>query len=662
MRYKKILILFLGISLCLIALSFSASAEETGDPNKGGLLDFDGIISEWLEQEIDTPTGTTFKLWEHYGGFWADAEKDPDPGDNLLCWAATAANMMEWTGWGFVGGMENDDTDDFLQFFRSHMTDGGHFIDAGIDWWFDGTLRDEGSDAAKETADHTGFWSGETASDYIFESWSKPDTLPNILDQLTDGKAVGISIYSDGGGAHAVTCWGVNYNPGVDPTTDPEDYYLGVWLTDSDSHKNQWNPPDVVRYFAVEYNSTNSRWEMPHYGGGWYIWGVTSLEVYPGETRPIAEAGGPYFVDEGSIVSFDASGSIDTDDLSYRWDFDDDGIWDTGWVTSTLVSHSWDDDYSGNVRLEVFDGRLRDVDITTVTVNNVAPSFGVSGSTINENSIATISGSISDPGILDTFTIEIDWDEGAPQYYAYPAGTTTFSETHQYLDDNPTGTAGDVYSASVTVTDDDTGSSTEGVAVLVYNVAPVVTIDTMSQPNSQFILPEVHELNFGASYSDTGTLDTHTIEWNMGDGTIITGTLTPSHTYMDPGDYTITLNITDDDTGQGSATWDVEVVTIQEAIEDLDDYLQDRPDDNYKDKAKNRKKSFDNKFNAIYKMLENEEFQKIIDKLNLDIRIKCDGTIDGDPIDDWITDPTAQTHICQKIDDITAYLEYILTL
>ena len=33
-------------------------------------------------------------------------------------------------------------------------------------------------------------------------------------------------------------------------------------------------------------------------------------------------------------------------------------------------------------------------------------------------------------------------------------------------------------------------------------------------------------------------------------------------------------------------------------------------------------------------IIEDEDYQKLIDKLNVDVRIKCDGTIDGDPIDD----------------------------
>lgn len=657
MKFKSLMIKFVVFMMFFSSFTIISSAEESAEPVKGGLLDFDGIIGEWLEEEVDTPSGSSFRLWEHYGGFWADAEKDPDPGDNLLCWAATAANMMEWTGWGYTGGMEEDSSDEFFQFFRSHMTDGGHYVDAGIDWWFDGTLRDEGAGASTETTDHTGFWSGYTASDYMFTSWNKPACLPNIYNELTSGKPVGLSIYSDGGGAHAVTCWGVNYDTGVDPSTDPEDYYLGVWLTDSDSHKGQWDPDDVLRYFEVEYDSGDGRWEMPNYGGGWYIWGVTSLETFPGESRPVADAGGPYIVDEGSTVWFDASSSTDDDSLKYRWDFDDDGTWDTAWVTSSLVTHTWNDDYSGDVRLEVFDGRLRDVDVTTVTVNNVAPSITPFLTDIEENDLSTLHVSISDPGIEDTFEAYVEWGDGSAVEgpFNYGPGTTSFIKTHQYLDDNPTATPSDQYMVTVTVTDDDGGSDLETYDVTVDNVNPVATINDMDQPNPQFILPG-QEIEFFGSYMDIGTQDTHTYYWDFDDTTIITGELEPTHIYAAPGDYNVGFTVTDDDTGTNTDTYSVHIADEFEALQDLDDYIQSLPDNVFKGNADNRKAALHNMILAINDMLVDMEYNGAINDLQNNIRGKSDGSIDGKTNNDWIKDDMAQYHICMKIDDITTYL------
>ena len=88
---------------------------------------------------------------------------------------------------------------------------------------------------------------------------------------------------------------------------------------------------------------------------------------------------------------------------------------------------------------------LSDTETTTITVNNVAPQVsGVAITTpIFENGTATLTGTITDPGTQDTFTLVVNWGEGAPQTYNLAAGATSFSVTHQYLDDNPTGTSSD---------------------------------------------------------------------------------------------------------------------------------------------------------------------------------------------------------------------------
>jgi hypothetical protein len=107
---------------------------------------------------------------------------------------------------------------------------------------------------------------------------------------------------------------------------------------------------------------------------------------------------------------------------------------------------------------------------------------------INEFDVATLTGTITDPGTLDTFTLVIDWgDPLSPnnvETYTFPAsatGSQTFTLTHQYVDDNPTGTPSATYTISATVTDDDTGSGTASQTVTVHNVAPAVSADTSTQ-------------------------------------------------------------------------------------------------------------------------------------------------------------------------------------
>ncbi|MBW3539574.1 MAG: right-handed parallel beta-helix repeat-containing protein, partial [Planctomycetes bacterium] len=103
--------------------------------------------------------------------------------------------------------------------------------------------------------------------------------------------------------------------------------------------------------------------------------------------------------------------------------------------------------------------------LQTVTVANAAPSnitLALSDASINEGSSTTLSGSFVDPG-ADTFTVSINWGDGSAATTLSGSQVTKntstgrweFSAAHTYTDDN----ASDQYTISVTVTDDDGGSS-----------------------------------------------------------------------------------------------------------------------------------------------------------------------------------------------------------
>src|SRR5205807_1776560 len=138
----------------------------------------------------------------------------------------------------------------------------------------------------------------------------------------------------------------------------------------------------------------------------------------------------------------------------------------------------------------------------------------LSSGTINENETFTLNGSFVDPGTQDTHTVIITWGPGeGSTTLTLAAGVLTFSASHQYLDDNPSGTASDDYPVSVTVTDDDLGAATGSSSVTVNNVAPahlVLNSGTINE-NDTFTL--------NGSFADPGTQDTHTvvIAWGSGE-------------------------------------------------------------------------------------------------------------------------------------------------
>ena len=95
---------------------------------------------------------------------------------------------------------------------------------------------------------------------------------------------------------------------------------------------------------------------------------------------------------------------------------------------------------------------------------------------------------------------------------ALAAGVTTFSLTHQYLDDNPSGTPADVYPIHLVVTDALGATATADRTTTVQNVAPTVQLTAPATGGPG------QALAFTGSFSDPGSQDTQEVTWDVGDG------------------------------------------------------------------------------------------------------------------------------------------------
>jgi len=126
-------------------------------------------------------------------------------------------------------------------------------------------------------------------------------------------------------------------------------------------------------------------------------------------------------------------------------------------------------------------------------------------------------------------------------------------------------------SVTLRVTDSSTSSAGTDMAVIdVVNVPPVVSIDSITDETGAEIGVDVPDAIVGqtiyltGSLTDPGTQDTHTARVDWDDGNVddlgaVAGTINASHIFSAPGQYVITLTVTDDDTGEGSATRQISV-------------------------------------------------------------------------------------------------------
>jgi RHS repeat-associated protein len=197
-----------------------------------------------------------------------------------------------------------------------------------------------------------------------------------------------------------------------------------------------------------------------------------------------------------------------------------------------------------------------------IAVNNVAAVVSdLSATTIDENGTTTLMGKITDPGTLDTFTLDVNWGDllspNNDEQYTFAAGTTNFDLKHQYLDDNPSGTPSDKYTINLTLTDDDAGVGTGATTVAVNNAVPVIT-HLVGSASDIGDATERELVSITGAFADVGKLDTHTATIDWGDGTISkagitekdgSGLLSGSHKYGSVGIYEVKVNLSDDDSG-----------------------------------------------------------------------------------------------------------------
>ena len=279
---------------------------------------------------------------------------------------------------------------------------------------------------------------------------------------------------------------------------------------------------------------------------------------------PVANANGPYEVDEFATVQLAGSGTDvagDQSTLVYEWDLDDDGVFgETGDaaaqgdenVQNPLFSAEGID---GPATWTVFLRSRDDGDAVspivqaTVEIGNSPPLITVTNAsvTVAEGTTATNTGTYSDPG-------------GDPVTLAVSAGTilSNVDGTWNWSSATTDG-PDDSKVVTVTATDSDGETSTITFNLVVENVAPTVTADEQSVTVSE-----------GQTATNTGTYDdlgADTLTLAASVGTIVdsgSGTWSWSFAATDgPGQsQAVSITATDSDGGVSTTTFSLVVENV----------------------------------------------------------------------------------------------------
>lgn len=189
--------------------------------------------------------------------------------------------------------------------------------------------------------------------------------------------------------------------------------------------------------------------------------GSANIDVLVRNLPPVAGLGPARLISEGELTTFNVSvtdpGANDTH--SFLWDF---GAGGTSVDGGSKMTRQYPDEGTFVVTVTVTDGGATTVN-TTVHVLNEPPNVNAgSDQTVDEGAAIQFAGSFLDPGIQDTHSITWNFGDGT-------VSSGNLYPIHVYKDDG-------TFTATLRVTDNDSGTGTDRMTVKVLNKPPVVQI------------------------------------------------------------------------------------------------------------------------------------------------------------------------------------------
>ncbi len=329
-----------------------------------------------------------------------------------------------------------------------------------------------------------------------------------------------------------------------------------AWDTDNDGSYDDFSTRQIT--FSAEGldGKTNATQTIRGRVSDGYNYGYASVTVKIANVAPTISKvtfGNP--VAEGTATTIVVTASDPgLDPLTYYYDLNDDGIYESSNTTGT-IQYSFPDNgsYQFRVRVRDKDNAYSDVVTKSVDVYNISPTINrvTNSGPVQENTPVTIEVTASDPaGANDPLTYKYDFDNDGEYEYE----STDSSATHIFPDNG-------TFKVNVLVEDGDGGSRTSFTDVTVQNVAPVITSIENTGP-----IPQGTPFVITVAASDqAGSNDPLTYLFDLdGDGEFESSNATGriGHVLFDAGTHRIGVGVRDDDTGLTTSYTDVQVLSI----------------------------------------------------------------------------------------------------
>lgn len=202
-------------------------------------------------------TGKNFDL-KNLG--FIDAEKTwANDGDENMCWAASTANLLTYTGWAAQAGFGS--ADDLFEALINGFTDEAGNVELATSWFLNGSIASGGARKKEGTGAYLPQYSYTDLVEAFDLYTSCAEKLGTVYDRLHSGYGASLSvdIYNSSGyeSGHAITLWGFVTDPRYPKTS--EEFYKNLFITDSDSDKyavqggkDRRDADDVMSLFALE--------------------------------------------------------------------------------------------------------------------------------------------------------------------------------------------------------------------------------------------------------------------------------------------------------------------------------------------------------------------------------------------------------------------------